>query len=318
MLNRVYLFALDLINAWHMRQTPVDVPESHCRRVVHVYTAIQITCSSITYTDRIPTIHSRLPTLDCTTRVPIGNDVYCDIVRVTTEHATYRIPPKSTAVWVFALVVAPTCKTVLLQLDPTMSSIVPLFIHVPNIGTVITIQSTCHVFTVEKNDLSARIIPHLLSTTDMCDNDNDACVIVPTLQSCHIVESCFQVPIRTWENLMTCSQRTSVRVDFRGRIRHILTGMYDSLMPALFKSIYDVDTIFNDESVYRTYASKSKFFNALNGLVAKISKQSDRVDQLEKMFALHGYQIQSVSDFTIDIADMFTDWADVQVTYDLS
>jgi hypothetical protein len=276
--------------------------------LMHVYTAIQITCSSIRPTDVLPIIADRdLP--DCK-RIPISIGTYCDIINVTGEHVIYHIRG-TTDTWVFALLIEPTCKTLLIQLDTNITAIVPMFIRMSCRATTITIQSLHRVFVVETHNLSPRVLPHIMCVTRDAV-DTDTVVIVPTLESRHIVESCHHA-VRSWGCLMSKETRSTV-VGISGAV----SGMYDFMAKKIFPVMSDLRNILHPENdiVYTSYQSVYEFSNLFHSLVSKARKQTEHLMQLQDLLVKSGYVVAETSVFEFDIASMFKSNVKVDVSYD--
>jgi hypothetical protein len=277
--------------------------------IMHAYTAIQITCSTIRHSDKIPTISDRESMPD-STRIPISSGTYCDIIKVTGDHGIYHIKG-TTDTWVFALLIGPKCKTLLLQLDTHISSIVPMFISMACRETTITIQSLRHVFAVETRNLSPRVLPYIMcSTRDVVTMD--MIIIVPTLESRQIVESCHHA-VRTWDCLMLSRETRCTVAGISGSV----SAMYDFMATKLLHGMSDLKKILNptDDSVHTTYTSIYEFSNLFQSLVSKARKQAEHLKQLQDLLATYGYVMAEESVFEFDIASMFKSNVKIDVSY---
>ena len=244
--------------------------------------------------------------LDCT-RVPIGisNGTFCDIIHISSEHTVCRIPCSSTT-WVFALVVGPSCKSLELQLDMQITSIVPMFIYLACPETRVTIRSRRrHQFDIHYEHMSPRILPHL--RFPQCTGT----IIVPTSES-QMVCASYQLPIRTWKCLLAANE-TPIN---RPSITQTITKMYDRLSSTLFENIYTLNTVFDPDAVYKTYNNLHMSMNALRSIISKVRSQANKILQLQEMLKVHGYIVTAVSTLSFDIGEMLKADADIEVTYD--
>ena len=304
--NRMCARVLRLIRSWTCRIPTVNHRPS-C--LLRIRDTLQITDSTIRIVlDTTMANPETSQPLDCT-RVPISNGTYCDVVHAPYEHGVFRIQG-TPSTWTFALVVGPLCKTLELQLDAHTTNIVPMFIYLACHDTSVTIRSLQRrQFGVHAEHLSPRILPYLRFPT--CTGT----IIVPTLESFQIVDASYQLPIRTWECLLTSGTPTGICTS-RPSLTQTIVDMYVRLSTALFDNIYILNTLFDPDAVYKTYHNTPMSMNALRAIICKVRTQSERILELQEMLKIHGYITTVASTLSFDIGEMLVDNAAIDVTYE--